>query len=298
MIKRISFFSLCVALISAAEGSWWWPFGGSDETNAPRMSDLLEPASILIDSAADYRDEGKFDEAVEAYRKALEELDRVEAENPDRAATTEFATVRNKRAYVNAAIDSIFLELARTNAKAVALTDTSLLERKYAEERERKEREAANARVPTPERGNAQEKPEPPRSASVNRKAAEAVLAKDPKNRKARMVVAADDFSKGDLDAAEKTVLSILEEKPNDAAAMNLKGLVEMERGETEKAEETFRQLVRSNPSRYFGYYNLAKVILKVRGDAGKDVARQLYFDHGRQYCNGPQDKFLEEALK
>ena len=69
----------------------------------------MEPATELIDEASDLAADGKIDESVEKYRKALDEIDRIERENPERAKSTEFATLRNKRAYVNAAIDSMLL---------------------------------------------------------------------------------------------------------------------------------------------------------------------------------------------
>ena len=98
---------------AAACASWYWPFGGSEDgTKPPRISELLEEATEMIDRAAEYSDEGKIDEAVAEYRRALVELDRVEYMNPARAETAEFTTVRNKRAYVNAAIDSLLLKQA------------------------------------------------------------------------------------------------------------------------------------------------------------------------------------------
>ena len=90
--------------------SWYWPFGSDDDdSREPRLSELMEPATELIDEASDFASEGKVQESVEKYRKALEELDRIEAENPERAQKQEFATVRNKRAYVNAAIDAMLM---------------------------------------------------------------------------------------------------------------------------------------------------------------------------------------------
>ena len=92
----------------------------------------MEPATALIDEASDLAGDGKSVESVEKYREALKELDRIERENPERAATSEFATLRNKRAYVNAAIDSLLLGQVKSNAKAVAVSDTTELERKLA----------------------------------------------------------------------------------------------------------------------------------------------------------------------
>ena len=95
----------------------------------------MESASLLIDEASDLAGDGKIDESVEKYREALAELDRIEQENPDRVKAPEFASLRNKRAYVNAAIDSMLLSQIKENAKAVAVSDTTELEQRLAEER-------------------------------------------------------------------------------------------------------------------------------------------------------------------
>lgn len=136
-MKKYSAFILVGALALSVQASWYWPFGSDDEAepDAPRLSVLLEPASELIDEASDLAAEGKSREAIEKYRQVLTELDRIELENPERVAAPEFATVRNKRAYVNAAIDSLLLAQAQSSARAVAVSDTAELEKRLAEEK-------------------------------------------------------------------------------------------------------------------------------------------------------------------
>jgi len=128
---RIAALITCSLLFAPllSQASWYWPFSSS--TNAvdrPRLSELMKPATTNIDAAADFAAEGKVKEAQECYRAAIAALERIEQENPERAATPEFATVRNKRAYINAALDAMLLDEARQNAKAVAVTDTVDLE--------------------------------------------------------------------------------------------------------------------------------------------------------------------------
>ena len=118
-MKQLLSFVLVFALSAGAEASWYWPFSSDDEPKPPRVSELMEPASVMIDEAYDLADEGKISEAVEKYRAALAELDRVEAENPDRVKEPEFNTLKNKRATVRAAIDSLLLSEAQDNAKAI-----------------------------------------------------------------------------------------------------------------------------------------------------------------------------------
>ena len=133
-------------LASSAGASWYWPFGGDDdgqgEKSPPRLSELMEPASLLIDEATDLAEDGKREEAIEKYREALAALDEVEASNRERADKPEFATLRNKRAYVNATIDSLLLAQAQSNARAVAVSDTTALEKRLADERAGKTKDA------------------------------------------------------------------------------------------------------------------------------------------------------------
>ena len=97
-MNRLLAFIFVFAVVFQSAAAWYWPFGSDEESKAaPRISELMEPASLVIDEASDLAAEGKLQEAVEKYRKALAELDRIELENPDRADKPEFATLRNKR---------------------------------------------------------------------------------------------------------------------------------------------------------------------------------------------------------
>ncbi|MBR4616737.1 MAG: DUF4143 domain-containing protein, partial [Kiritimatiellae bacterium] len=129
-MKHLVAIFVVLSLCAGAEGSWYWPFS-SDEDKPPRVSELMEPASIIIDDAYDLAAQGKTEEAVAKFREALVELDRVEAENPERVKEPEFNTIKNKRATVAAAIDSLLLDEAQSNAKAIAVTDTTELQKRY-----------------------------------------------------------------------------------------------------------------------------------------------------------------------
>lgn len=275
---------LAASFSLAAPAAWYWPFGGDrDENEAPRISDLMEPATLLIDEASDLADEGKGAEAVKKYDLALQELERIELENPERAATSEFSTVRNKKAYVQSAIDSLLLDEARKNAKAVAVTDTTALEDRLAKEKEDKAASAAiAASAPVAERTGAIRK----------------VLSSDPKNRRARLMMATEDLKKKDYGAAKLAVKELLAEKPNDAPALNLLAAIEASEGDLASAKRTLERSIRSNPKSHHAYYNLARLVLQMRGEEqGKETARR-YYENGRRYCNGPEDRALEELLK
>ena len=66
-MKRHLAALLALAAAFSARASWYWPFGSDDKPAKPRISELVEPASLLVDSAADL---------------AMDELLRIEVENP------------------------------------------------------------------------------------------------------------------------------------------------------------------------------------------------------------------------
>lgn len=199
--------------------SWYWPFGSDDaetaeETEAPRLSVIMEPASTLIDEASDLAAEGKLREAIEKYREVLQELDRIERDNPERVKTPEFATVRNKRAYVNAAIDSMLLAMAQANAKSVAVSDTTALEKRYAAEKAKSVRDQIVRDI-----------------AKHDYEAAKLsiaeMLVRNPKDPLALNLKAALEAETGDCKAAERTLDKAIELNPQDYHAYyNMAGVV------------------------------------------------------------------------
>ena len=292
MKKTIAVLYLLAA--ASASASWYWPFGDDDEEKKPpRLSELMEPASLLIDDASDLAMDGKITEAIEKYREALAALDKVERENPDRAESPEFATLRNKRAYVNAAMDSIILAQARQNAKAVAVSDTTELEKKFAEEKSaRSAKKTADANA-----GNQAEAASAPEVMSEKEKVAEkerpATPPVKPKNRREQAI---RDIVNGDYDAAMLVIGEMLAEKPNGAAALNLRAVCETRQGRFKEAEKTLDQAIMSNPRDFHAYYNMAHLMLQSKGAGGKNAARR-YYETGRA-VGGPQDETLKEAVK
>ena len=257
MHKLITFLAL-LAAAAPSQASWYWPFGSDDEEQKPvrRLSEVMEPVSLLIDEASDLATDGKPQEAIAKYREALKGLDEIEAQEPERAATPEFATVRNKRAYVNAAIDSLLLAQVKSNASPVAVSDTTELEKRLAAEKAKK---AAPAK---------------------------------PLTRRERIM---KDIDAGKFDRAAERIEEMLAEKPNSAAALNLKAMMEMAQGKVKAAENTLDQAIMSNPRSHFAYYNMAELLLQKTPD-DKNAARR-YYETGRA-VGGPKDEDLEEALK
>jgi tetratricopeptide (TPR) repeat protein len=316
----------------------------------------MEPASLLIDDASDLAMDGKVTEAIAKYREALAALDKVEAEHPDRVQSPEFATLRNKRAYVNAAMDSIILAQARQNAKSVAVSDTTELERKFAEEKaalERKkleEKAALKRKKSGKEASGEEKKSDSENPAATKEKAAGAdtkvdeteveVAEKTPKGTSGQTAAAAEkpavavqapkveapkslvsaggsgaiakktpsvqpknrreqairDIQAGDYDAAMLVIDEMLAEKPNGAAALNLRAICQVKQGLFKDAERTLDRAIRSNPRDFNAYYNMAYLVLQTKRDGGKNMARR-YYETGRAF-GGPVDERLKEAVK
>ena len=276
LMRGFALFALLVVLALGVQASWYWPFGSDDDNDpeVPRISELMEPASLLIDEASDLAAEGKTSESVEKYRAALMELDRVEQENPERAKTSEFATLRNKRAYVNAAIDSMLLGQVKSNARVVAVSDTTELEKKLAEER--------GERIETNSTVRLRPSPSP-------------LPASKPARPQTKREQAMDAIERGDYAAAERLIGEMLAAKPNGAMALNLKAALEMKRGNFAAAEAALDQAVMSNPRNYSAYYNTAVLLLQ-KGEGNESSAKR-YYETGRA-MGGPENPTLEALLK
>ena len=284
----------CVLVFAGGvRASWYWPFGsdeGPDESPR-RISELMEPATKLIDEASDFAADGKVDESVESYRKALMELDRIERENPERAKGSEFATLRNKRAYVNAAIDSMLLGQVKKNAKAVAVSDTTELERKLAEERGEKPKGEVEGEGKQPKAEAEVEQRKEAESAVRLRPSPSPQSAKPTTKREQAM----DAIANGDYATAEALINEMLAAKPNGTMALNLRAAMEMKQGRFDVAEATLDQAIMSNPRSHFAYYNLA--ILLLQKDAGNKAVAKRYYETGRA-MGGPEDTVLEALVK
>jgi len=302
-MSRFVVLVCAVVLTMVASAAWHWPFGDGRK-KPPRLSELMEPSSMLIDEATDLAAEGKTSEAIEKYRAALVELDKVEREHPERASSPEFATLRNKRAYVSAAIDSMLMSQARDNAKTVAVSDTTALEKRLAEE------EAAKKKAGQKDAGKKSASRQPASKPSVAKpsvakpvaesktnvvvvaSAVKSVKPSKPLTRREQIIV---DISNRDFDAADLGIREWLRETPNNAAALNLKAAMESERGDYKAAERALDQAISSNPRNYFAYYNMAQLVLD-RDPSDKTTARR-YYETGR-VVGGPEDLKLEARFK
>ena len=224
------------------------------------MSELLEPASVLIDEAYDLSADGKTAEAVEKFRDALRELARIEAENPDRVKAPEFNTLKNKRATVTAAIDSLLLSEAQENARPISVTDTTELQKRYDEKRAAAQRETESARA---------EKPSGTKLAAAKMKSR-------------------------DYDGAAAELERVLAGTPDDVGALNLLAAVQLAKGDAAAAEKTLDKAISARPDSYFAYYNMARLYLRSKGSKS---GAKLFYEAGRK-AGGPVDAKLEEFVK
>lgn len=281
-MKRLLVIALVVAASFDAAASWYWPFGSDDDKKPPRVSELTEKASEMLDTAGDLADDGKLSEAIAEYDRAITELDRIAAEHPDLMEMKEYASVRNKRAIAVSSRDSLKLAQANRNAKAVTVTDTTELQKKY---------EAKHAKA----KADAEAKARAAVERTATNQTVKAEVKKAPLTRADRLRQAADSLSKGDFDAATATLRQLLSEKPNDAATMVLMAAVEAASDHPQAAKLLLESTIEANPRYYRAFYNLAVLTLQVN-PANKEAARR-YYDSGRA-VGGPQDRELEEALK
>ncbi len=279
MVKSLTLicaFSLPLAL----PASWYWPFGDSDE-DPPRLSEVVRESSKLIGEASDLAADGKVTEAVEKYRAALAELDRVERENPELSEKVASGTIKTKRAYIEAAIDALLMNQVRENARPVAVSETSDLEKRLAEERRPT---AAQAPTPAPS----------PHLANTPTLSVAATPAKtSPKTPLVDDIVRALDDS--DYETAGSLIDAGLKEKPNDATLLILRAAKESAEGDVRAAERSLDAAIQSNPRSHFAFYNMALLKLKTRTD-DHDGARR-YYETGRA-LGGPRDPEIEVLLK
>ena len=293
-LKSAAAFALALGLALSAPAAWYWPFDfDPDSTNKPpRLHRLLEKANEYIELAEDEALDGNGDRAIENYRLALKELDRVEAENPDRAESPEFAPLRNKRATCSAAIDSIRFAQVNANVRPVAVSNTSDLERKwrikhglqtladevFAKREAAKTNAAAKASSPVPAAAtNAPAAKAPPAAASYD----------------ARLKEALAEVRGGDYATADRLLDGLEKERPDDLNLLLIRSAAQAGAGSLFAARRTLERAVKAHPKSYLPCYNLANLVLRLNEDLA--VARD-YYEQGRT-LGGPRNEALERRL-
>ena len=320
-------FALLFAFAStSAQAAWYWPFGDDEDSPdaPPRLHRLLENANDLIEQAEDASLDGDAEKALELYNSALTNLVDVARRNPDRAEKPEFAPLRNKIAATSAAMDSIRFAQVNQNIRAVAVTDTTELQKKYDEEQAKKK----GLKRPKAEKGG--EKEAKPSSAKSAVKAGEKPKAKeevsaaatprasaetdpkrtDPKAKSSAAKVSAmppvtgfDDkiqmaireLQAKDYAAADLLLEDLEKERKNDMNVLILRAAAQSGLKYYLAARRTLERAMRAHPKSYLPYYNLAHLMFRIKGE-GRESARQ-YYELGRA-LGGPRDDRLEAKLK
>ena len=303
----------CVAL--PVRAAWYWPFGEDEDSPdaKPRLHRLLENANDLIEQAEDAALDGNAEKALELYNSALTNLVDVAEKNPDRAEKPEFAPLRNKIAATSAAIDSIRFAQVNQNIRAVAVTDTTELQKKYDEEQAKKK----GLKLPEEKKEGAKkveekkEKPKPefpkksedkPAPEKLSPPAASAPV-KKPVPAKPVAVAGLDDklqtalneIQSKDYAAADLLLADLEKERPNDLNVLILRAAAQNGLKYHLAARRTLEKAMRAHPKHYLPYYNLAYLMFKLEGE-GAASAKQ-YYELGRTF-GGPQDLRLERKFK
>ena len=322
-MKNAFFVMLSVVLFSMAlpvRAAWYWPFGEDEDSPdaKPRLHRLLENANDLIEQAEDAALDGDAEKALELYNSALTNLVDVAEKNPDRAEKPEFAPLRNKIAATSAAIDSIRFAQVNQNIRAVAVTDTTELQKKYDEEQAKKKglklpeeekkeepKKAEEKKVePKPESKPespkksedkpAPEKLSPPAASATVKKTVPAkpvaVAGLDEKLQTALNEIQSKDYAAADLLLAD-----LEKERPNDLNALILRAAAQNGLKYHLAARRTLEKAMRAHPKHYLPYYNLAYLMFKLEGE-GAASAKQ-YYELGRTF-GGPQDLRLERKFQ
>ena len=318
MVMKSAFFVLSAVLacvVFPVQAAWYWPFGEDEDSPdaKPRLHRLLENANNLIEQAEDAALDGDAEKALELYNSALTNLVDVAAKNPDRAEKPEFAPLRNKIAATSAAIDSIRFAQVNQNIRAVAVTDTTELQKKYDEEQakkkglkkpeekktqEKKAEKKGDAPKPKASEGSvdkpADKKPEPP---AVSAPVKKPVAAKPIKiaGLDEKIQTALDEIQAKDYVAADLLLADLEKVRPNDLNVLILRAAAQNGLKYHLAARRTLEKAMRAHPKHYLPYYNLAYLMFKLEGE-GAASARQ-YYELGRT-LGGPQDLRLEGKFK
>ena len=317
---RNALFIVACTFALGAQGAWYWPFGSDEDgTNSPpRLHRLLEPANDYIELAQDASLEGDSEKALENYRLALGELDRVEAEHPDRAESSEFAPLRLRRAACTAAIDAIRFAQVNENVRPVSVTDTTELQKRWnkehgleddAEEAKpaaqpqpkeevkppppppQEEKKTATPPSPPPEEEKKQADPPPPKEEPREE---EKKPASPPADWGGRIAQAMSYLHAQDYAGADVLLESMLKERPKDLNALLMRAAAQVGTKHYYAAQRTLERAMRAHPKSYLPYYNLANLALQRDGDL--EVAQE-YYELGRDR-GGPVNKALEARLK
>ena len=322
-MKHILFLIAAAVACAAApaQAAWYWPFGSDEDSpdRPPRLHRLLENANDLIEQAEDASLDGDAEKALELYNAALTNLVDVAAKNPDRAEKPEFAPLRNKIAATSAAIDSIRFAQVNQNVRAVAVTDTTELQKKYDAEQAKKKgddkvvekqkevdkgdkdgkakKKGLSEEVRVVESGKAAssipQETQPPRTTQTLKHSN--TQTPDVAGFDGKIQTAIKELQSKDYAAADLLLEDLEKERKNDLNVLILRAAAQNGLKYHLAARRTLEKAQRAHPKSYLPCYNLAYLMFKLEGE-GPESARQ-YYELGRT-LGGPRDPKLESRLK
>lgn len=307
-MKQIIFSIAALAALAAVplRAAWYWPFGDDEDSpdRPPRLHRLLENANDLIEQAEDAALDGDVDKALDLYNSALTNLVDIADKNPDRAEKPEFAPLRNKIAATSAAIDSIRFAQVNQNVRAVAVTDTTELQKKYDEEQAKKKgvdkvvekkKDDAKKEEKKEEKTERKEVKAEPKPATAQPKPTTAVQPKQIEGFDERIQTAIKELQAKDYAAADLLLEDLEKERKGDLNVLILRAAAQNGMKYHLAARRTLEKAMRAHPKNYLPYYNLAYLMFKLE-DEGVESAKQ-YYELGRA-LGGPRDERLESRFK
>ncbi len=310
----------------------------SDKEKKPKVSELLKDANEMMTQAQAAYVDGQSKQAIELYRKALSEITRVERENQSQASSSEFAPVRFRKAICETEVDRIMLEDVNATARTVAVTDTSALELKRAERKKAAETNnmpEATVKL-TSKQGADKGKPDgsvvideevipqdavqdserkeakpdkPVRVAeelewakdmiSVDRfedaeKALVKVLKQAPDNRDARFLMGLSRVQQGRHQDAIVVIDDLLADAPDDVPAQLLAAGAYVAAGSYAKAMDALDKAMKADPKRPDGYHNMAWLLLEMNPKESGEA--EMYYRQAVK-LGGTRDRDIERRL-
>ena len=264
---KIKTTTICIiATLAAMPSLAFWGFGGSSTNKPPKLHVLMQTANDYIEEAQVYELNGDGDAAIDFYKKAIAELDRIAAENPERAETSEFAPLRNKIAVCEIQIDAIKLEQVNANERRVVVTDTTELQKKYDEkhgikrlnsEREKaaesaKKKAEEEAVKPKPDGETASKPDEAPKPEPQAKPDEGTVAVRQPtqaESLESHLEDAKDAISTGKYDDATKSLVAALKIDPENWDARYLMAYIHVAREDYDDADVLFTDILRDRPN-------------------------------------------------
>lgn len=133
MIRTVLFVLLLVCAAGNVQAVW--PFGSSDKEKRKelRVIGVLQEPTRVMNEAQDAESNGKTEEAVVLYKRALKML--VDLEHSENTTGSEFAPLRFKKAMCETMIDRLLFDKAEKFERAITVTDTQNLAAQLERER-------------------------------------------------------------------------------------------------------------------------------------------------------------------